>query len=86
MEKVNPEPNKNRRVEIFIDDEWVESYFLEILAGDVFRLFDDCENPVEVGEEYYALSGAYPLHDTWAVNCEKESGRDKSRIDPTVNG
>lgn len=59
-----------RRVELFIDDEWVPVNFFELEKGDVFRMFDDCELAVEIGQEYVVLSRPCQVHDMWTIECE----------------
>lgn len=54
--KLNARDYRKRRVERL---EWKSISFSEIKKGDTFRLFDDTDNPIEVGKPYKAENDAY---------------------------
>lgn len=54
-----------RRVEKEMDGSFCSVAFIDLKAGDRFKLFDDCENPIETGDKVYtALTDAAYAHDS----------------------
>lgn len=48
---------KFRRVERQVNGAFCPCLFEELVSGDRFRLFDDCEDPVETGTAVYLATG-----------------------------
>ncbi len=65
------ENNDTRRTERLRKNKWEPCNFMDLKKGDIFRLFDDGENPIEIGQPYIATSDAYLNVDKiGAVKCD----------------
>lgn len=58
-----------RVTEVLVEGYWVVVPFASIKQGDVFRLFEEDGEPVDLGQVSFAMTDAEP-GDVWAVMCE----------------
>lgn len=62
-----------RKCEILVDNEWVDTNFRELKAGDTFRLFEPGTGaPVRYRgrTDFIADTDAYIKYDVWTVETE----------------
>lgn len=72
------ENNDKRRTEIKRGWMWKPYNFMDLKKGDIFRLFDEDDNPIEIGSPYIAIGDAYlNKAKVGSINCETYEEEEK---------
>jgi len=65
------ENKEERIVERLEGNDWVPCKFMSLKKGDIFKLFDSGEDPIETGNPNIATSDAYiGQNQIWEINCD----------------
>ena len=72
----NREEQELRRTEVLTHGQWREIHFKDLKKGDIFRLFEKTNEPVDNGEISIAMEDAEFSRKVYAVHCEP-AGRKK---------